>query len=140
MAVLNEVPGLEVQIAVNGQVLQEHQDRSAEVLDKTVERYVEAQSNAQFEIQYAFKEPFPLSRPVSMIVTVDGKDLDEPITHPCELFDPKGHVSKGPISQRGEQCVVQKYRFAPIALSKAPRLDNRGQVADIHQENAARKP
>jgi hypothetical protein len=74
MAVLDEVPGLEVRIAVNGQVLQEHQDRSAEVLDQTVERYVEAQSNAQFEIQYAFKEPFPVSRPVSMIVTVDGKD------------------------------------------------------------------
>ncbi|KAH3970147.1 hypothetical protein HBI25_050640 [Parastagonospora nodorum] len=116
MAVLDDVPGLDVQIAVNGEVLREHQDRDAKLSEKTVERYVEAQSNANFEIRYAFKKGFPADRPVSMIVTIDGKDLDEPIIRPYELFEAKGHTSRGPISQQGGKWVVQPYCFAPIDI------------------------
>lgn len=118
MAVLEEVPGLEVHIAVGDDILQEYQDRSAKVSEKTVERYVEAQSNAQFELRYQFKKPFPADRPVSMIVTIDGKDVDEPMIRPFELFNPKGHASRGPVSQMGERWVVQKYCFAPIDISE----------------------
>jgi hypothetical protein len=118
MAVLDEVPGLEVQIAVNGEVLQEYYDRIAKVSKTTVERYIEAQSNTIFEIRYAFKEPFPVDRCVSMIVTIDGKDLDEPIIRPFELFNSQGHMSRGPISQLDGRWVVQPYCFAPIDISK----------------------
>lgn len=118
MAVIDAIPGLEVRIFVNDQPLHEHQDRDAEVAPKTIERYVEAQSKTEYEIHYSFKRPFPADRPVSMIVTIDGKDVDEPMIRPFELFDPNGHVSYGPISQQGEQWVVQKYSFAKIDVSK----------------------
>jgi hypothetical protein len=118
MAVIDEVPGIEVGIVVNGQHLQEHQDRDAEISPKTTERYVEAQSGAEYEIHYSFKEPFPGDRTVSMIVTVDGKDMDEPMIRPFELFDPKGHASQGHLSRQGMQTVVQKYSFAKLAISE----------------------
>jgi hypothetical protein len=114
MAVLDEVPGLEVYIAIGDEILQEYQDRAAKVFGKTVERYVEAQSNQKFEIRYQFKEPFPADRSVSMIVTIDGKDVDEPMIRPFELFNSEGHTSRGPISQVGERWVLQRYCFNPI--------------------------
>jgi len=118
MAIIDEVPGLEVQIVVNGQPLQEHQDRDAKVSARTAERYVEAQSNAEYEIHYTFKDPFPGDRPVSMIVTIDGQDVDEPIIRPFELFDPKGHTSYGPVSQQAMRWVVQNYSFSEIDFSE----------------------
>jgi hypothetical protein len=117
MAVHADVPGLEVQIVVQDQPLREYQDRTAQVSAKTIERYVEAQSHAQFEIRYAFKTPFPADRPVSMIVTIDGKDVDEPLIRPFELFESNGHSSCGPISKVGSRWTLQKYRFLPIDIS-----------------------
>jgi hypothetical protein len=116
MAVIDKVRGLEVQIWVQNQPLREYQDRTAKVSAKTTERYVEAQSHAQFEIRYAFTKPFPADRDVSMIVTIDGKDVDEPLIRPHELFETKGHVSSGPISAVGSSWEVQKYCFSPIDI------------------------
>jgi hypothetical protein len=119
MAIIYETPGLEVQIHVNGEVVEEYDDRQAEVPPKTSESYIEAQSDATFEIHYSFKAPFAADRPVSMIVTIDGTDVDEPIVRPDELYDPKGHVSSGPISYDGKRWITQKYRFAPLCISKS---------------------
>jgi hypothetical protein len=117
MALLDDVPGLEVQIVVQDKMLQEYRDRSAQVSAKSTELYVEAQPHAQFHIHYAFKPPFPADRPVSMIVTIDGKNVDEPIVRPSELFEPQGHSSCGPISSVGSRWIVQKYCFSPIDIS-----------------------
>jgi protein involved in ribonucleotide reduction len=118
MAVLAEVPGLEVEILVNGQPLREYEDYSAEVPAQTIERYVEAQSDAQFEIHYTFKAPFPADRPISMIATIDGNDVDEPLVRPVELFQENGHISRGVISNIGSRWVVQKYCFSAIQISE----------------------
>ncbi|KAF2833541.1 hypothetical protein CC86DRAFT_415385 [Ophiobolus disseminans] len=119
MAVIDGIPGLEVRIVTNERPLFEHEDRDTQVSPKTVERYIEAQSNAEYEIHYSFKKPFPGNRPVSMIVTIDGKDVDEPMIRPFELFDPKGHVSYGPISQQAVGWVVQNYYFSKINIREA---------------------
>jgi hypothetical protein len=120
MAVIDKVHGLEVQIWVQNQPLREYQDRTVKVSAKTMERYVEAQSHAQFEIRYAFKKPFPAGRAVSMIITINGKDVDEPLIRPHELFESKGHVSNGPISAVGSRWEVQKYCFSPIDIRTYP--------------------
>ncbi|CAN9441353.1 unnamed protein product [Alternaria alternata] len=91
MAIVDEVPGLEIQIYVNGNPLREYVDQHAAVSEATSESYIEVHSNSAFEIHYSFKAPFPVDRPVSMIVTMDGKDIDEPLIRPCELFNQEGH-------------------------------------------------
>jgi hypothetical protein len=118
MAVLSDVPGLQVQVVVQNQPLNEYRDRAAKPSGKTVERYVEAQSGKHFEIRYMFEEQFPTDRPLSMIVTIDGKVVDEPLIRTHEILDPDGHISYGPILRSDSGCEVRKYQFLSIDISK----------------------
>ena len=116
MAVLSKVPGLEVQIVVRGEPLREYEERGARVPRDSVERYVEAQTNAHFEIHYSFTHPFPPDPAVFMFVMIDGKDVDEPLIRPFELFERKGHTSIGPVYKSGSSWKVRKYRFRGIRI------------------------
>ena len=122
MAIVDEVPGLEIQIYVNGNPLREYVDQHAAVSEATSESYIEVHSNSAFEIHYSFKAPFPVDRPVSMIVTMDGKDIDEPLIRPCELYNQEGHVSSGPISNDGRNWSTKSYRFSPLDISRTSLL------------------
>lgn len=53
-----------------------------------------------------------------MLVTLDGKDIDEPLIRPPELYDPKGHTSSGPVHQSGSTWKLRKYRFGCIRIGK----------------------
>lgn len=122
MAIVDEVPGLEIQIYVHGNPLREYVDQHAAVSEATSESYIEVHLNSAFEIHYSFKAPFPVDRPVSMIVTIDGKDIDEPLIRPCELYNQEGHVSSGPISNDGRNWSTKSYRFSPLDISRTSLL------------------
>ncbi|KAF1830661.1 hypothetical protein BDW02DRAFT_601471 [Decorospora gaudefroyi] len=122
MAVIDETPGLEMQIHVNGQPLREYSNADRPdvllVADKTSERCVEVQSGKIFEIHYSFSPPFAADRPVSMIVTINGEDVDEPLIRPDDLYGANGHVSSGVVSGDGERWFRQKYRFASLHIEE----------------------
>lgn len=118
MAIIDDCPGLEVQIFCNDRPICEYNDHHVNLRPKTSERYVEAQSGAEFEIHYNFTPPFPTDRAVSMLITVDGRDVDEPLLRPEELHDDTGHVSCGPVSTAGPQWFVQKYVFKRLHISR----------------------
>ncbi|KAL5403580.1 hypothetical protein PMIN06_009681 [Paraphaeosphaeria minitans] len=111
------IPGLEAFIMINGQSCKEHDDRTP-VASNCTERYIEAQSGATFEIHLRFTRPFTNDQNVSVIVTIDGKDLDELVNRQSELYEKEGHVSKGPISKAGENFWQQKYRFAKLDIKE----------------------
>jgi len=75
MAVLDELPGLEVQIIVNKTPVKEYDDNEEEVVDKTVTRYIEAESEAEFEVRLKFQSMFNISakHSVAAEVLLDGK-------------------------------------------------------------------
>jgi hypothetical protein len=81
-----------------------------------MERYIVAKSGATFEVHFRFSPPFPDDLAVSVVITVDGKDLDEPLIRQEELFDKEGHASMGPISNTGNSFRRQKYRFADLEI------------------------
>lgn len=116
MVVHPDCPGLEASVVVNDDVLKEYDDRT-QVPAKTVERYVEAQTGAEFEVHFRFSHPFPTDRAVSMIVTVDGKDVDEPLVRSRDLCR-KVHASQGSISNVGSEHYVQKFRFAELDIGE----------------------
>ena len=72
MAIVDEAPGLEVHVQVDGNPLREYIDRHTTVSEAISESYIEAKSDSTFEVHYSFKAPFPVDRPVSLIVTIDG--------------------------------------------------------------------
>ena len=117
MAILQNCPGLEIEVVVSGFALKEYSDDCL-ALPKTVAKYVVTQSGFEFEIRYAFAAPFPSDRPVSMIMTVDGIDLDEPLLRPEELFNSKGHVSAGPTFKVGPRWFVQKFAFSTLTTGE----------------------
>jgi hypothetical protein len=86
MALRPSGPGLEVQIVAADLPLLEHEDRTSKVSKNAVESYVEAQSNTHFEIWYPFRPPFPAGRAVSMIITIDGEDVEKTPIRPFEFF------------------------------------------------------
>jgi hypothetical protein len=109
------IPGLEAFILVNEQACEEHDDRTP-VANHCMERYIVAKSGATFEVHFRFSPPFPDDLAVSVVITVDGKDLDEPLIRQEELFDKEGHASMGPISNTGNSFRRQKYRFADLEI------------------------
>ena len=58
MAVLDTLPGVEVNIVVNKKPLKEYQDSDVEEEHRTVTRYVEAVSNQVFEIHMTIEKGF----------------------------------------------------------------------------------
>lgn len=112
------IPGLEAFIVMEGQHCEEHDDRTP-VASNCMERYIVAESGAGFEVQFRFYRPFPNDRPVSVVVTMDSKDLDEPLVRQHELHAKESYVSKGTISNIGEDFWREKYRFAELEIGKS---------------------
>ncbi|KAF2635880.1 hypothetical protein P280DRAFT_534484 [Massarina eburnea CBS 473.64] len=124
MAVHPKIEGLKVAIFVNDQQLKEYNDRPEESqsdasTSTTVERFIEAETGVNFEIRYKFSRPFPQDRSVSMVVTIDGQNIDEPLVRPRELFDKDGHVSAGSITNAGCDFFLQKYQFSPLDITES---------------------
>ena len=86
MAVLSEYPGLDVAFIVHGQRLQEYDDDD-EPSPKTVTKYIEAQSGANFAIATSFKPPFPTRYVVMGRLYIDGKRMSKWYCEREQFFD-----------------------------------------------------
>jgi hypothetical protein len=109
--------GLEASILVGGVALEEF-DGQHKVKRSSVERFVQASSEENFEIRFKFRPPFSEYRAVSVIITVDDRDVDTAIIPPEDLFDEEGHVIEGPVSNLGSTFTVQKFRFSALKVGK----------------------
>lgn len=91
MAVLDSVPGLEVDILVDDEPLDEYEDPGQpETLD-TVTKWTEAETGKQFELRYAFDNT-PLNEGVLFQISIDNNEW-----HGNHLLDTRkypGSVSK----------------------------------------------
>ncbi|KAF1970560.1 hypothetical protein BU23DRAFT_473860 [Bimuria novae-zelandiae CBS 107.79] len=113
MPVHPNIEGVKAFVHVNGQPCEKHDDHTL-VARHSVERYIIAEPGAVFEVHFRFTPPFPTELTVSVVITIDGKDLDEPLIRPAELYEEEGHVSVGPISNEGGVWKTQRYRFAQL--------------------------
>jgi hypothetical protein len=77
MAVHHDYPGLTVEILVDGKPLEEYENTDEEEQPKTITRYVECRSGAEFAITTKFRAPFtPMDtqlRACLDVMKVDGK-------------------------------------------------------------------
>ena len=117
MAVIPDLPGVEANIVVDGETLKEYNDDIPSP-PKTISKYIEAKSGAVFEIEFKYTPPFSNKRAVSMIVAVDGNELDEPLLRPREILKKQGHRSCGPLSSNGRLSSVQRYSFSALDIGQ----------------------
>lgn len=117
MAILPDQPGLKVEIYVNGSPLKEYDD-DGDLKPKTVTKYIEAVSGAQFKIKYSFHEPFPSKHDITAKVWVDGKVLNNTLIHKRDIFHKSGYTCSGARSYLGGKCFSSAFKFAELEIGK----------------------
>jgi hypothetical protein len=97
MAIIPELPGLKVEVAVNGEPLKEFDDSEAEERNRNGRRYrgemlmstyIEAVTGAEFALHLTFSPPFsiPDEHGVEANIYVDGAKMDSAIFQKEQLF------------------------------------------------------
>jgi hypothetical protein len=122
MAVLDYVPGVKVEIIVNGRPLQEYADQDhGETSPTTMTRFVEAQSGQEFAIRYTITRPFP-KYPVRFDILLDGQWV------PGAYVDKKDasgtsltHLIEGFRSFDGDKAFLHKFFFSELTIGE-PRV------------------
>lgn len=101
MAVIDVLPGVEVTVDVDGNPLKEYEDRDEEEPEKTITRYVEAQSGKKFSIRVkCSKECKFKGDSITFRFYADGTNADAIVlekTSPdyvCQGFESHGRTSK----------------------------------------------
>ena len=78
MAINDIMPGVKVEVFVNGQALTEHTDKDLDNDERTITRYIEAISGEEFEIRVELDEEFKFKgNCLSWDVFADGQLLTE---------------------------------------------------------------
>ena len=118
MGIVKALPGVEVSIVVNGSALHEYEDTDIEDAPNTVTRYVEATSNANFEVH-----PFASSTTrlkgdcLGVLVFADGKFLSGARLEP--RADKPGGIRgtiQGRVHSRG---TLEKFCFNDLQKGKS---------------------
>lgn len=76
MSIIENVPGLKVEVIANDEPLAEYRDAEAEVGTKKAVRFIEAKSNGTFQIVTQFLEEFPATYGFRIEVRLDGNEVD----------------------------------------------------------------
>ena len=72
MVILASLPGVRVEIIVDGTPLVEYDDEETPEQSKLVSRYVEAQTGAVFAVEVSVDESRPTSQDLIVFLSVDG--------------------------------------------------------------------
>jgi hypothetical protein len=117
MAVLTGVPGLEVQVIVNGAPLQEHINPDEETSLNKVVRYIECASGAEFSVRYNFDHAFVQYYGIFVLVRVDGKHSDSHVLE--RKYKLKGRDFPGVRGYDGLKYSMRKFSFSELKTGNA---------------------
>ncbi|KAF2872366.1 hypothetical protein BDV95DRAFT_661569 [Massariosphaeria phaeospora] len=115
MAILPDCPGLEVKIVVDGEPLKEYEDDGTPA-PKSVTKYIEAVSDAKFEINYAFNKDYPHAYDVRVVVKLDGQQVDDSLDPYSTLFRDGGHTVSGATSCLDGKWFMADFRFSQLTI------------------------
>ena len=118
MAIHPDHPGLTVAIEVADRALVEYNDDKIPADTNTINRYVEAQSGAEFIIRYIFVKPFPVRRDVGLEIYVDGNMVDDSWISKRSLRDREGFTTAGAEIEVGATWIKRRFRFNDLRIGK----------------------
>lgn len=122
------VPGLEVQIVVAGVPLQEYNsDEDDEV--KSVTKYIEATSGANFEIRWSFTSDFKQKgHQILIAVYGDGMGLAAETSRPSDLLTGYSTLT-GRTRNAGNHAVFEKFTFSELKIGMLSSSNCRAQTS-----------
>jgi len=123
MAVLDELPGLVVEILVNGEPLKEYTDTFVDEKEpNTIIKYIEAVSGANFEIRCRFIHQYPHRDVLNGVdVRLDGQNVACILIHKSDLRQMVlGYTTfiTGRTSGQGQKWIKEKFRFAELTIGE----------------------
>ena len=123
MAIIDDIPGVRVEVIVEGSALQEHVDDDVEKSDRTITRYIKAVSDQVFAVSIELLPEFEFRGDcIGFDVYVDGVWIDGPLIRKDEYA--YATLSEGRDTEDGK---VKKFRFATFEPGDVPR-----NIAKIH--------
>lgn len=117
MAISDSLPGVAIEILVDGRALKEYEDQDAEEdrEQDTVIRYIEAQSGKLFAVSIELLDEFEFDGTcIAFDIYVDGTFVHGPIIR--EFKDPRSRISEG---RRIDVGKMRKYRFTTLETGAA---------------------
>lgn len=131
MAIIPDVPGLEVEIVVKCTPLHEYVDQDEEGSAGTVTRYIEAVSGAEFAVQYRFSPDFEVKHALGIHVHVDGKNIASRVLKTRDrIFYGGSDLITGARSKEGGSFYISKFCFAALNIGIALCQDLKAQLTD----------
>jgi hypothetical protein len=120
-------PGLNVEILVDDQPLQEYDDMEDDLGDpNTIIKYIEARSNAYFAVRVEMNYDFPFpAGDLEIRTTVDERHTDSRLIRADKLYDLSGTIINGCVTRIGDRTDgLYKFRFVALNSGESQRLRN----------------
>jgi hypothetical protein len=118
MAIHTDYAGLKVEIVVDGQPLPEYDDETNTAGSNVVTKYVEAESGAEFSVNFSFNETFPTSHDVGVDCSLDGRQVCSSYVRRAKLLSEHGHKILGLQVQEGKSWGLKRFRFSDLVVGK----------------------
>lgn len=121
MAVLPHQPGVKVHVAINGSVMPEYDDEEPEVPNTTT-KYIEAISDAHFEVRFAFSYPFQTQHGVHVILYLDGVRVRSRTFKESDLLGFRGrerwHTYRRTHFRENGETYTQDFQFSTLVTGR----------------------
>lgn len=115
MVISDDLPGVQIELVVEGVALKEYEESEPEECERTVTRYVEAASGATFAIKASILPGFEFKgQCLELSFFTDGDWTDAIIIDKYD--EDKSYLSEG---MEGGEGSIYKYRFASIETGKS---------------------
>ena len=121
MAIINDLPGVEVTVTVHDYDLQEYHDGDVEDEERTVTKYIQAQEGQLFEVRIKVPKGFTFEGDcLAFTIFVDGNWVVEPLVDAelCALCDSLDRI-KGVEEPNN---YIRRFCFRAIELGKESLL------------------
>jgi hypothetical protein len=121
MAILDEIPGIEVAVCIDEQQLKEYVDDEFHGRPhvNTISTYIESETLREFSVKILIKEPYVLNCPtLGFQIIVDGVKVREPLLtqkgfeHCGRKWETFWSGIKYPTE--GQNCILRPFRFSKI--------------------------
>jgi hypothetical protein len=121
MAILDELPGIEVAVCIDEQQVHEYFDDEFHTKPhvNTVSTYIESETSREFAVKIIAKEPYALNCPtLGFQIFVDGVKVREPVLTQTE-FERCGRkweifLCGIKYATEGQNCILRPFRFSKI--------------------------
>jgi hypothetical protein len=118
MAVINDIPGLTVEVIANDAPLCEYLDSDADNTASQVTNFIEVHPEGTFEILSKFHDDFAATHGFRIEVRLDGNRVSSYLHRLGGLKKPAGHKTTGVRSKIGNRWHESNLMFSPFVVGK----------------------